>query len=467
LSAIHDFLSAHEADLVDALSEWIRIPSVAGDPDQAVEVIRSANWLAGALRSTGFPVVEVWAEDEAPAVYAEWCAAPGALTVLVYSHHDVRVSTEDEWKETHPHQPLLRDGWLYGRGASDAKGQILAHLWGLRAHLAVTGRATPAVNLKFLVEGEEESGSAHLQRLLEDNRDRLAADLVIFSDTMLWRADHPAVCTSMRGAINAHLEVYGPLRDVHSGAVSGPAPNPVFALAKLLGALHDEKGRITLPGFYDEVLEPSDRRREELAALPFTEEDWLDRSETRAVSGEAGYTVLERLWTRPAIEVFSIIAGDPVDLPRATVPAVAAADLSIRIVANQTVSGVTGQLRRWVAENLGPDVAYQLTVPQETGQEPYGTPEDHPALAALAGAMEDGFGRPAGRMGNAGGGPAERIAGVLGVPVVFFGTGLLEDRWHGSDERVSIEVLHNGAATLASLWPRLAEVLFASGDCDG
>ena len=457
-STVHDFLLSRESELIDELAGWVHIPSVAGLPDRAVEVIRSAKWLAAALRDTGFPVVEVWAEDEAPAVYGEWRAAPGAPTVLVYSHHDVRVSKEDQWIETSPHEPVLRDGYLYGRGASDAKGQVMAHLWGIRAHLAATGRAAPAVNLKVLVEGEEETGSAHLEQLLDNNRDRLTADVVVFSDTMLWHRDHPAVCTSMRGTIQAHLEVYGPLRDVHSGAVSGPAPNPVFALSRLLGGLYDDKGRITVPGFYDDVVEPSDRRRAELAALPFTEEDWLARSETRSVSGEVGYTVLEQLWARPAIEAIAVVAGDPVGLPRAAVPAVAAADLSIRTVPNQTIAGVGDQLRRWVADNLSRDVDHQLTVSDRTGQEPYQTPEDHPAVQALAAAMEEGFGSPAGRMGNAGGGPAELLGRVLDAPVIFFGTGLPEDRWHDSDERVSIEVLRKGAATLAHLWPRLAEL---------
>ncbi|GAA1520797.1 M20/M25/M40 family metallo-hydrolase [Kribbella lupini] len=453
--ASHEFLADHEADLVAELTEWVRIPSVAGLPERAVEVNRSANWLAGTLRAIGFPTVEVWSEDEAPAVYAEWCATPGARTVLVYSHHDVRISKDEQWKETGPYEPVVRDGFLYGRGASDAKGQVLAHLWGLRAHLAATGREAPAVNLKFLVEGEEETGSPHLERTLEAQRERLAAELVIFSDTMLWRADHPAVCTSTRGTINARLEVYGPLRDVHGGAVSGPAPNPILALSGLLAGLYDEKGRITVPGFYDDVVEPSEQRRAELRALPFSEDDWVARSQTRSASGEAGYTVPEQLWTRPAIEVISILGGDAVGLPTATIPAVAAADLSIRTVPNQTVPVVAEQLRRWVADTIDPSVDYRFDVDEQSGAEPYETPADRPAVQALAEAMGEGFGGPVGRMGNAGGGPAELIARVLEVPVVFFGTGLPEDRWHDSDERVSLEVLRHGAATLAALWPRL------------
>ncbi|MEU8229063.1 M20/M25/M40 family metallo-hydrolase [Actinoplanes sp. NPDC048967] len=198
------------------------------------------------------------------------------------------------------------------------------------------------------------------------------------------------------------------------------------------------------------------RRRAELAALPFTEQDWLERSETRSVTGEAGYTVLEKLWTRPAAEIITMVAGDPVGVTRSAIPAVASATISIRTVTGQRCADVAEQLRRWVAETISEAVDHRLTVAEETMQEPYETPQDLPALEALVAAVEDGFGVPAGRMGNAGGGPAELLARELGCPVMFFGTGLPEDRWHDSDERVSIEMPVNGAATLAYLWQRLA-----------
>jgi acetylornithine deacetylase/succinyl-diaminopimelate desuccinylase-like protein len=275
---VQDYLTEHRARMVEQLADWVGVPSVAGLPEHETDLLRSANWLAGVLRETGFPTVEVWKAEGAPAVYAEWCAAPGAPTVLIYSHHDVRAAKDEQWEETTPFKPVVRDGYLYGRGSSDAKGQVLAHVWGLRAHLAATGAGAPAINIKMLVEGEEETGSAQLAEIIEDHRDRVGADLVVFSDTLLWHAEHPAVCTSMRGMVLAQLQVRGPLRDMHSGAVSGPAPNPVIELGRLLGRLHDEKGRIMLPGFYDDVTEPSDRRRAELAALPFSEQDWIERS---------------------------------------------------------------------------------------------------------------------------------------------------------------------------------------------
>jgi acetylornithine deacetylase/succinyl-diaminopimelate desuccinylase-like protein len=452
---VRSYLDAHVPMLIERLSEWIRIPSVAGVPERKHNLERSANWLAGELRDVGFPTTEIWQGADGPTVFAEWAGAPGSPTVLIYSHHDVRAVKEENWDQTSPFDPVRRDGRLYGRGSSDAKGQILAHIWGIRSHLHATGRTAPAVNLKLIVEGEEEAGSPGLADILREKRARLDADVVIFSDTLLWRADHPALCTSVRGMLGARLEVYGPLTDIHSGAVSGAAPNPAFELSNLLAQLYDQKGRIMLPGFYDGVQEVSPRRRAELAALPFDPQDWLDRSHTRSIGGEEGYTVPERLWERPAMEVIAMAAGDPIGVARAAVPSMASADLSIRTVGGQKVHEVADQLRQWVTENISDRYGYELSLETETAQEFYRTP-DGPFVDAVAAAMARGFGvQEVGRMGNAGGGPAELLSSALDVPVVFFGTGLVEDNWHDSDESVSIDMLKAGAATLAFLWEEL------------
>lgn len=454
----HDIRTAVEAAsdaIVDALVEWVRIPSVAAEPERAPELRRSASWLAGALRDVGFPLTEIWDGEQGPAVFAEWCEAPDAPTVLVYSHHDVRAAKDENWDETAPFEPVVRDGRLYGRGGSDAKGQVIAHLWAVRAHLQTTGRAAPAVNLKLLVEGEEEVGSPSLSSMIDAHRDRLDADVVVYSDTLLWHAEHPAVCTSIRGTLTARLEVLGPLTDVHSGAVSGPAPNPAIELGRLLGELHDVQGRITIGGFYDDVAPISEERRAELAALPFDREDWLSRSHTRSIVGEAGFSVLERLWERPSLEVIGLAAGDPGSVKRAAVPSMAAADLSIRTTAGQRVGAVAEQLRRWCDEHVGAAFEHRLTVDEPIAQECYRTPPT-PVLDALARSMAKGFGvAEAGRMGNAGGGPADLLATRLDAPVVFFGTGLVEDNWHDSDESVSLAMVRAGAATLAHLWLEL------------
>jgi acetylornithine deacetylase/succinyl-diaminopimelate desuccinylase-like protein len=468
---------SREAELERRLAEWVRVPGILGAPEHSRDLLRSANWLAAEFREVGFPVVEVLPTGESHTVYAEWCQAPGAPTVLVYSHHDVRAVRPENWALTAPFEPVLREGRLYGRGASDAKGQILAHLEAVRAHLAVsTGSTTgggsttetgPRVNLKFLIEGEEEGGSPHLAALLAEQAERFRADVVLFSDTLLWHASHPAVCVSLRGMLSVHLEVYGSERDGHSGAVSGNAPNPAFELGRLLGLMHDQDGRVAIAGFYDDVEPLPADLRNALTDLPFSEEDWLARSETGAITGEKGYTVLERLWLRPAVEVTSIIAGDPLGVSRAAVPAVASADLSFRTVPGQQLEKIAGQLQDWAAATIGDAYSYSLIPDLETAQEPYRTP-DHPAVAALEKAMAAGFRADrTGRMGNAGGGPAELLGRALGAPVLFFGTGLLEDHWHDSDESASLDVLMNGAVTLACFWEELATMQGIGDDDDG
>jgi len=453
-----DYLQHHRGVMLDRLAEWVRIPSVAADPERAVEVVRSAHWLAAEMRAHGLSTT-LYPTGDSVAVYGEWLVDPALPTVLVYSHHDVRHAKPDEWSETDPFTPVLRDGRLYGRGASDAKGQVMAHLWGLAAHLHAPGRHSPAVNLKLLVEGEEESGSPHLSALLEQEKERFACDLVVFSDTLQWKEHAPAAVTSMRGMVSASLTITGPRRDVHSGAASGTTANPLHVLADLLSALHDESGRITLPGFYDPVATPSEARRQELRELPFDADTWTERTETRAITGEAGFTPLERLWLRPSLEVLSLLAGDPEGIARAVIPSRAQATLNIRTVPGQRVAEVAAQLRSFVEQRVPATVSYTLELDEETGQEPYVTP-DGPALGALKRALASGFGREAvGSMGNAGGGPADLLAETLGTEVVFLGTGLPEDHWHASDESIDVEMLERGAATIAYLWDELGRVL--------
>jgi acetylornithine deacetylase/succinyl-diaminopimelate desuccinylase-like protein len=466
-TGLHETVRRHRREFLGDLAEWVRIPSIAGDPEHADELPRSANHLAGRCRAVGFPRVEVWQQGDTLAVFAEWRADAAAPTVLVYSHHDVRAVIGDPWRETQPFTPVVRDGCLYGRGASDAKGQVTAHLWGLRALLA-DGRSAPPVTVKLFVDGEEELGSPNLADLLEAHSDDVECDLIVYSDTTLLDPARPAVTTSVRGMIGAELTVFGPEHDVHSGGVSGPSPNPVLDLATLLSELHDADGRVTLPGFYDAVTTPTPEQREDYAALEVDDRWWLEESDTGRITGELGYSVPELLWARPSLEVISISGGDLDDLPRAVIPASATAALSIRIVDGQTPDAVAAQLERWVeAMAAERGIRAEVSISRKTAEAPYRTPE-HPAVEVLAEAMRIGFSVDAvGRMGNAGGGPAELLARTLDAPLVFFGTGLVGDRWHDSDERVRLDVLEQGAATLAAFWPRLADALRGETDRHG
>src|SRR5918994_1180886 len=272
MSAERDFVEAHRELLHADLDAWLRIPSISADPVYAGEVRRSAEWLAAAFRRDGFPTVGVWETPGAPAVFAEWPAAdPDAPAVLVYGHHDVQpVDPLGLW-ETPPFEPTIRGERLFARGASDDKGQLLFHLLGLRAHLAATGRDAPAVTLRFLIEGEEESGSPHFPDLLRARRDRVAPDVVVVTDTGVFGRDTPSTTVGMRGLIGGQLDVHGPDVDLHSGVFGGAVPNPLFVLADMLSALHDADGRVAVPGFYDAVVPLTEEERRSYAALPFDE----------------------------------------------------------------------------------------------------------------------------------------------------------------------------------------------------
>lgn len=446
------YLEDAAGDIVDRLSAWVMIPSVSADPDSRMDMTRSAHWIAGEMRDAGLETTLLPTGDSF-AVFGERLVDPEAPTILVYSHHDVRHAKPEEWSETEPFTAVLRDGRLYGRGASDAKGQVLAHVWGLRAFDAC---GELPLNVKLLIDGEEEIGSPNLEALLREHRDRLGCDAIVFSDTIQWRDDAPAPVTSMRGTLTATLTVMGPERDVHSGVASGVTLNPSLVLARILAGMHDDSDRIAIPGFYDRVAPVSADRRRELGELPFDEDVWLERTETRAVTGEAGYTVPERLWVRPAIEVISLLAGDPTGIERSVIPREATASLSIRTVPDQSNHDVADRLREYVAAAMPTGAAYELTVDERIAQEPYTAPRGA-MLDALELALARGYGTEVrGRMGNAGGGPAELLSRELDAPVSFLGTGLPEDHWHASDESVDVRMLLQGAATIAHLWQEIA-----------
>ncbi|MEU6621027.1 M20/M25/M40 family metallo-hydrolase [Streptomyces litmocidini] len=438
---------------LDALTEWVGVPSVSSDPDRAEDVRRSAHWLADRLRRSGLPRAAVWETDGLPAVYGCLPAAdPDAPVLLVYSHHDVHAADASEWRVTAPFSPLRRDGRLYGRGSSDAKGQIMAHLGAVRAHLA--NRPAPAVTVRYLIEGEEEIGSVHLADLLSEHADELSADVVMVSDTMLWSLREPTVCTTVRGSVTASLTVRGAERDLHSGAVSGAAADAALELGRLLCLLTDGSRRITLPGFYDAVAAPGPELRASLDSLPFDLPGWLAETGTFRADGEEGFTAPERLWTRPAVEVARLTAGRTDAPSLGLIPAEAGADLLLRLVPHQRADEVADQLRAWLAGHRRPGFGYELEI-SSTISDPYRTPERHPALAALTRAVGRAYGSPARPIGNGGAAPAAQLARACDAPVLFFGTGLPGDGWHGPDESAGIEALRLGVRALAAFLEEL------------
>ena len=393
-----EFVTARLDDLRADLDAWLRIPSISADPAHASDVARSAQWLAEALRGIGFPTVEIWPTPGAPAVYAEWPSGDSEAPVaLVYGHHDVQpVDPLELWVHP-PFEPTVVEGpdgpELHARGAIDDKGNVAMHLLGMRAHLAATGRDTPAVTVKLLVEGEEESGSPHLAALLKERRARLDCDVVVVSDTGMAAPDLPGAVVSMRGLAGAEITLHGPGVDLHSGSFGGAVPNPLHAMASLLASLHDENGRVTLPGFYDKVRPLGDRERELMTRLPFDEQAWLaGPAAGSAAYGEAGFSTLERTGARPTAEVNGMWGGYQGPGHKTIIPAEAHAKISFRLVADQAPADIADQVRAWVDQRLPEGVTADVLV-EKAGVAPCASDLDSPGHGRPAAGDRPGLGR--------------------------------------------------------------------------
>ncbi|MBM9619483.1 dipeptidase [Streptomyces zhihengii] len=458
-SVVRTYIERHRAAFLDDLVAWLRIPSVSAQPEHADDVRRSAEWLAAKLSETGFPVAEIWPTPGAPAVFAEWPSGdPDAPTVLVYGHHDVQPAAREDGWHSDPFEPLLTDGRLYARGAADDKGQVFFHTLGVRAHLAATGRTAPAVNLKLIVEGEEESGSPHFRALVEEHAGRLAADAVIVSDTGMWSETTPTVCTGMRGVADCEITFHGPDQDIHSGSFGGAVPNPAAVAARIVAALHDEDERVTVPGFYDGVTPLTEAEREIIAELPFDEAAWLRTAKSHGTLGEAGFSTLERVWARPTAEVNGIGGGYQGPGGKTIVPASAMVKLSFRLVDGQDPDKIERAVTDWVAAQVPAGIRHEIVFGAAT--RPCLTPLDHPALQSVARSMSRAFDGHRIRFTREGGsGPAADLQDVLGAPVLFLGISVPSDGWHAPDEKVELELLLKGVETTAHLWGDMAETM--------
>ncbi|MDQ1732905.1 MAG: hypothetical protein QOK10_3064 [Pseudonocardiales bacterium] len=461
MTDVRTFVTDHRTDLLADLDAWLRIPGISAQPEHRADVERSAQWLAEAFQRTGFPTVEIWPTAGMPAVYAEWPASDASddtPTVLVYGHHDVQPVDPIELWRTDPFLPTIDGQVLRARGASDDKGQLLFHLLGARAHLAATGRTSPAVNLKFLIEGEEESGSPHFQRLLEEHSARLSCDAVVVTDTGMIAEDVPSAVTGMRGLVVATVKFHGPDLDLHSGSFGGAVPNPATAIARLAGALHDEQGHVLVPGFYDDVRALSHEEQQLIARVPFGEADFLATSQSRALAGEAGYSTLERLGARPTAEVNGIGGGYQGEGGKTIVPSDAFVKLSFRLVADQRPAAIQRAVEDFVEARVPAGITHSIEW-EGDGVAPCVVGIDTPAFGALSRAILAAFDAEVVLPTREGGsGPEAALEQALGVPLVFLGVGLPDDQIHAPNEKVTLSMLFKGAEAAAHLWQEFAAI---------
>ncbi len=408
------YCAAHRQRHVDELIEFLRIPSISADPEHAADVRRNAEYLADASRAAGFHHAELIETKGHPAVYAERIVGPNLPTALIYGHHDVQpVDPLDEWRSS-PFEPEVRNGNLYARGAVDDKGQVWMHLKAVESVLAVSGELP--LNLKLIVEGEEESGSVNFEEIVESEQERLRADILVVSDTSIVAANTPSLCTGLRGLAGVEVHVRGPSLDLHSGRFGGAVANPVAALAEILASLHDPvTRRVTVPGFYDDVREPSVDERALFAQVPYDVDEFrAEAGDVPATIGEAGWSDRERLWARPTLEFNGIWGGYAGPGQKTIIPATAGAKITCRLVPNQDPQRIADLVRSAVLAAAPAGVS--VTADAKEGGRPVVTSIDHPAVQAASRAMESVFGaKPA--LTREGGSipPVESFARVHGI----------------------------------------------------
>lgn len=445
--------AARDAQLLDDLFAFLRIPSVSASSEHNADTQRAAAWVHERLARIGF-AVETLPTAGHPVVLAEWRKAPaGAPTILVYGHYDVQPPEPLELWTSPAFEPTIRDGKLFARGSVDDKGQLFAHIAALEALLAVRG-ALP-VNVIVIAEGEEEIGSEHLAPFIEAHKKRLACDGVVISDSSMFAPGIPSILSSLRGLAYFQIDVRGPAGDLHSGMYGGAVVNPAMALARILATMHDADGHVAIQGFYDAVRPFPPTVVAGMRELPFDEEDFRKDVGAPALGGEPGFTVLERLWTRPTCEVNGLLSGYTGEGAKTVLPGVSMAKVSCRLVPDQDPAEIERLMKAHVARVSPKGVT--VTVRHLHGGKPWRADLEGPLFEAAKKALASAFGREPVVQGEGGSIPVvgdfERI---LGVPVLLMGFGLPGENAHAPDEWISLDNLRRGMRSIASLFEHLA-----------
>ncbi len=450
-SPVEEYVDRNETRFLDELLEFLRIPSVSTLPEHGKDVVRAAQFVADSLNRAGLENVEVIPTGKHPLVYADWLHAPGKPTVLCYGHYDVQPPDPlDLWKSP-PFEPSIRDGNIYARGACDDKGQMYMHVKAVEALRASNGGKLP-VNLKFLIEGEEEVGGESVSKYVPEHIEKLKCDVALVSDTELFADGVPTLCIGLRGLVYLEMEAKGPARDLHSGMYGGAAPNAIYGLIELLSKAKDADGHIRIPGIYDDVVPPDAREVESWKKLPFSEEEFL-RNEvgSSALTGEPEESVLARVWARPTFEVHGISGGFTGVGAKTVIPAKAIAKVSLRLVPKQDPARVLASVKEWVKRSTPKGIQTEVRV-LSAGPAISVNP-NHPAIHTAAKAFSDMLGKPTVFIRSGGSIPiVGEFATHLGVPTVLMGFGLPDDGLHSPNEKYRIANYYIGIRTIAKFF---------------
>lgn len=440
--SVEEYLEKHKDRFLDELLTFLAIPSVSTDPESAKHVSDCAVWLAQHLQFIGMPVVEVVSTRGHPIVYAEHClAGTEATTIVFYGHYDVQpVDPLNLWTNP-PFEPTLRDGKVFARGATDDKGQVFLHVKAVEALLAVQGEL--GINLKFVIEGEEEIGSPNLNGFVADNAEKLSCNAVVVSDTPMFAPGVPGIVYGLRGLAYLQIDVYGPNRDLHSGSYGGVVTNPLQALAHILGALKGDDGRITIPGFYSDVADITIDEQKQLEGLQYNDEKLKIDVGVKSLHGEPGYTSLERLWARPTLDVNGMIGGFTGEGAKTVLPAHAMAKISMRLVPNQHHVSISKLATEYI-QSIAPE-GVTVKVQALHGADPVLVPTNTPAVRAAVKALEDTYGETCRFTREGGSIPVVQLFdSVLNAPTVLMGFGLSNENAHSPDEHFDLENFYKG-----------------------
>jgi acetylornithine deacetylase/succinyl-diaminopimelate desuccinylase-like protein len=448
-----EYLRANRTRVLEDLIAFARIPSVSTDPAYRDEVGRAADWVAERLRAAGLQVVRIHETEGHPVVTAEWHGAPGAPTLLVYGHYDVQPPDPLEAWTSRPFEPVIRDGRIYGRGVSDDKGPVLIPIAVAEACLRTTGRLP--VNLRLLIEGEEECGSPSLGAFLRDHAAELAADWVLSADGAMWRADLPSVTVAGRGLVALELSLFGAAKDLHSGRHGGSVANPLEAIARLVASLHDDQGRVTVAGFYDDVREIDAATRAEIRKLPFDEEGYLRSIGAMPGGGEAGYGLLERQWLRPTLELNGLWGGYQGAGGKTVIPSAAHAKISCRLVPDQEPGAIAAAIADHLRRNCPAGVRLEVRT-NDKGARAYAIPLDHAGLRLAERVLAEIYGREALRVRMGASLPiCDRFRALLGQETVFFSFATADEDYHAPNEFFRLQRLDDGVRAWLRYWQLL------------
>jgi acetylornithine deacetylase/succinyl-diaminopimelate desuccinylase-like protein len=453
MKAWKEYQEKNKDRFLNELLDLLRIPSISARSEHKADMTKCAEAVKDSLLKAGADKVTIYPTEGHPVVYAEKFVDPSKPTVLVYGHYDVQPADPLELWHSGPFDPVIKDGKIFARGSADDKGQFFMHVKALETMVKTN---TMLTNVKFIIEGEEEVGSPNLAKFVTTHKDLLKADVILISDTSMISLEHPSLEIGVRGLSYIQVEVTGPNRDLHSGVYGGAVANPITILAKMIASCHDENNHITIPGFYDDVVEATAAERKLMAAAPFDEKEYKDDLGVKELWGEKGFTANERTGIRPTLEINGIWGGYTGEGSKTVLPSKAFAKISARLVPNQSSTKITGKLLKYFRDIAPAGVTVKAE--EHHGGEPYMTPIDSKAYQSAAKAIKATFGKDPVPVRGGGSIPiCSLFEKELGIKIVFMGFGLDSDNLHSPNEKYDLANFYKGIETIPYFHQYFAE----------